>query len=195
MYKKQMLVQRIICYVVLAAAALVFIYSLGLVTDLHYNNFAYYSENPERPKFEGAEIYREIQPFNSQLTAAGIVLILSAVLLFVFSTHSRRRYYIGNYITIALNAVLSIGVAIFGVVNVIKYREMYFRIDFEELERWQGILRKPYSISPFWFDIGFYVFGFVILATLLSLCSLAFKVYVMRGEKKLLAGSEEVTNG
>lgn len=195
MYKKQMLVQRIICYVVLAAAALVFIYSLGLVTDLHFNNFAYYAEDPNYPKFEGAQIYNEIQPFNSQLTAAGIVLILSSVLLFAFGTHSRRRYYIGNYITVALNAVLSVGVAIFGIVNVIKYREMYFQIDFEAFEMWQGILNKPNTLSTFWFDIGFYVFGFVILATLLSLCSLAFKVYVMRGEKKLLAGSEEVTNG
>lgn len=187
-----MLVQRIVCYALLAAAALVFIYSLGLVTDLHYNNFAYYSQNPERPTFEGALLYREIQPFNKQLTTCGLVLLLSAISVFVFGSHSRRRYYIGNYITIGLNAALSIGVSIFGILNVIKYKQQYMQIDFETLEKWQNILKKPYSISPFWFDAGFYVFGFVILIALLSLASLAFKIAVMRGEKKLLDGSKEV---
>lgn len=195
MYKKQMLIQRIISYVVLAAAALVFIYSLGLVTDLHYNNFAYYAENLEKPKVEGSQLFYEIQPFNSQLTTAGIVLILSALLLFVFGTHSRRKYYIGNYITICLNAILSVGVAIFGIINVIKYRAMYFQIDFAELERRQELLKKPFDISSFWFDIGFFVFAFAIFAAVLSLLNLAFKIYVMRGEKKLLSECGEVNNG
>ena len=195
MYKKQMLVQRIVSYLVLAAAALVFIYSLGLVTDLHYNNFAYYAEDPDFPVFEGAEIYKEIQPFNSQLTACGLVLILSAVAILVFGAHSRRKYYIGNYITIVLNAALSIGVSIFGIINVVKYRALYDLIDFEALEMWQKLLSSHYSISPFWFDIGYYVFGFVILVAVISLLSLAFKVYVMREEAKLLDGSKEVNNG
>ena len=46
-----MLVEKIVCFAVLAAAVLVFIYSLGLVTDLHYNNFAYYAEKVGKPKF------------------------------------------------------------------------------------------------------------------------------------------------
>lgn len=190
-----MLVQRIVGYLVLAAAALVFIYSLGLVTDLHYNNFFYYSENPDSPVFEGAEIYREIQPFNSQLTACGLVLILSAVANLIFGAHTRRKYYIGNYITICLNAALSVGVSVFGIINVIKYRALYDQIDFEALKMWQELLKKHYSISPFWFDAGYYVFGFVILVAIISLLSLAFKVYVMREEAKLLEGGKEVNNG
>ena len=192
MYKKQMLTQRIVCFALLAAAVLVFIYSLGLVTDLHYNNFAYYSQNPSKPSFEGALLFREIQPFNKQLTTCGIVLILSALLVFIFGAHSRRKYYIGNYITIALNAALSIGVSVFGIVNVIKYKQEYLKIDFEALKKMQEMLKKPYSISSFWFDAGYVVFGVLILVTLLSLASLAFKIYVMRAEKKLLAGDLEV---
>ena len=195
MYKKQMLIQRIVCYAVLAAAALVFIYSLGLVTDLHYNNFAYYSQNPAKPKFEGALLFREIQPFNKELTTCGIALMLSAVAMFVFGTHKRRKYYIGNYITVALNAVLSLAVSVFGIINVIKYKAEYLKIDFETLEKLQSQMKKHYSISPFWFDAGYFVFGFVILVTLVSLLSLAFKVYVMREEAKLLDGSKEVKNG
>ena len=190
-----MLAQRIICFALLVAAALIFVYSLGIVTDLHYNRFDYYSQDPEYPMFEGAEIYREIQPFNKQLTTAGIVLILSAVLLFVFNTHKRRKYYIGNYVTIGLNAVLTIGISIFGIVNVAKYRAQFLKIDFETLEMMQNALKKPYSISTFWFDIGFYVFAFAILAALFGIANLAFKIYVMHKEKTLLSESEEVSNG
>ena len=186
MYKKQMLTQKIVCYVLLAAAALVFIYSLGLVTDLHYNNFAYYAENPEKPRFEGANIYNEIQPFNKQLTAVGIALILSSVVVFVFGAHKRRKYYIGNYITIGLNSALMIGSSVWGIRNVRIYRQMYDQIDFEKLEKMQGMLKRDYNISPFWFDVGYYVFAFAILAAVLGILNVVFKIIVMRGERKLL---------
>ena len=188
MYKKQMLVQRIVCFVVLAAAALVFIYSLGLVTDLHYNNFAYYSEDPRYPAFEGAEIYSEIQPFNKALTTAGLILILSALLVFVLGSHKRRKYYVGNYIAIGLNSALTIGVSVWGILNVVKYKKMYYEIDFEALERWQELLKKPCDISPFWFNVGFYVFGIAIIAAVLGVLNLVFKVLVMRSERMLLEG-------
>lgn len=186
MYKKQMLFQKIVCFVTLAAAALVFLYSLGLVTDLHYNNFAYYAEDPKYPAFEGAEIYSEIQPFNKQLTAAGIVLILSAVLVFAFSSHKRRKYYIGNYVAIGLNTALTVAVSVWGILNVKKYREMYYLIDFEKLQWYQELLKKPYDISPFWFNAGFFVFGIAIFTAVLCILNLVFKVAVMRGERKLL---------
>ena len=193
MYKKQMLIQQIVCYALLAAAVLVFIYSLGIVTDLHYNNFAMYAEDPQNPWFEGAELYLEIQPFNQQLTTLSIYLILSVLLVFVFGSHSRRKYYIGNYIAIGLNSALTVGVSIWGILNVIKYKAAFMNIDFEALEKWQNQLKKPYSISSFWIDAGYYVFAFAILVSLISLASLAFKIYVMHGEKKLLAEScEEV---
>ena len=181
-----MLVEKIVCFAVLAAAALVFIYSLGLVTDLHYNNFAYYAEKVGKPKFSGADIYNEIQPFNRNLTKAGILLILSALSLFVFGTHKRRKYYLGNYIAIGLNSALTIGVSVWGILNVIKYKAMYNQIDFDELKRWQELLRKPYDISAFWFNVGFYVFGIAILVSVLSILNLVFKVLVMRSERKLL---------
>ena len=183
-----MLAQKIVSFIVLAAAVMVFIYSLGLVTDLHYNNFAYYAEKLDNPRYAGmgAEIYLEIQPFNKQLTTVGIFLILSALLLFVFSTHKRRKYYVGNYVAIGLNSALMIGASVWGIRNVMKYKEMYYLIDFEMLEKYQNILKKPYDISDFWFNVGFYVFGFAILAAVLSVMNLVFKVLVMRGERKLL---------
>ena len=140
MYKKQMLFQRIVCFALLAAAVLVFAYSLGLVTDLHYYDFAYYAEVPGQPKFEGADIYNEIQPFNRQLTAAGIGLILSALLMFIMGCQKRRKYYIGNYVAIGLNTALTVAVSVWGILNVKKYREMYDLIDFEKLQWYQELM-------------------------------------------------------
>ena len=186
MYKKQMLFQRIVCFVLLAAAVLVFAYSLGLVTDLHYFNFAYYAEIPGEPMFEGADIYNQIQPFNRQLTVAGICLILSSLLMFITGCHKRRKYYIGNYVAIGINAAAFIGVSAWGIPNVMKYRAMYDLIDFEAFEMYQNIFKQSSDISPFWFDAGYFVFAFVILVALVSLLNLAFKIYVMRAERKLL---------
>ena len=44
MYKKQMILQRIVCYIVLVAAALVFVYSLGLLTDMYEMKLDYHAE-------------------------------------------------------------------------------------------------------------------------------------------------------
>ena len=55
MYKKQMILQRIVCYVMLIAAALVFVYSLGIMTDMYDSKFAYYAEDIENPMVAGTK--------------------------------------------------------------------------------------------------------------------------------------------
>ena len=51
---------------------------------------------------------------------------------------------------------------------------------------YQKLFKKTYDISDFWFNVGFYVFGIAIFISALSLLNLAFKVFVMRSERKLL---------
>lgn len=194
MYKTQMIIQKIVCFAVLAAAVLVFVYSLGMVTDLHYNNLTLYSEDPESFLYvEGTDIYLKIQPFNKELTAAGLYLILSALLLFIFGSHKRRRYYIGNYAATGINSALTVGVSVWGIRNVALYKEMYNDIDFErlsELQKMFSVDSKPYEPTTFWFDIGFVVFGIAIAVAVLSLISVGFKIYVMCAERKLLKEGE-----
>ncbi|MBO4415406.1 MAG: hypothetical protein J5824_05425 [Lachnospiraceae bacterium] len=59
MYRKQMLMQKIICFIMLASSVVVFAYSLGIMSDL-YESF-YYSirstENPDRNPIAGSLIY------------------------------------------------------------------------------------------------------------------------------------------
>lgn len=192
MYKKQMLFQRIICYALLIAAVLVFVYSLGIMTDL-YDALYLPSEDPENPTVQGAEIYIYMQPFNRQLTAAGIALILSAVALFVTNTHKRRKYYIGNYVTVGINAVLTVVTSVWALINVAEYKEAFLKIDFEALKAESQIVKTLYTESTFWFDISVPVFAILLLVTALSIGNLVFKILLMRGEKRLLEQSGQIS--
>lgn len=192
MYKKQMTLQRITSYILLAAAVLVFVYSLGIMTNLH-DTLALVSTYAEssRNYVKGATIFLEMQPFNRELTTAGIILILSAVALFVFRSNDRRRYYIANYITIGINAVANIAVSIWALINVFAYKAQYLQIDFEKLKTVAEKYDVLYNKSTFWFDASIAVFGFVFLATALSIANLVFKVILMRAEKKLIEEGKE----
>lgn len=192
MYKKQMLFQRIICYALLFAAVLVFVYSLGIMTDL-YDALYLHSEDLENPAVQGAEVYIYMQPFNRQLTAAGIALILSAVALFVTNTHKRRKYYIGNYVTVGINAVLTVVTSVWALINVAEYKEAFLKVDFEALKAESEICKTLYTESTFWFDISVPVFAILLLVTALSIGNLVFKILLMRGEKKLLEQSQKIS--
>ncbi|MBR2930761.1 MAG: hypothetical protein IKC32_05980 [Clostridia bacterium] len=191
MYKKQMTLQRITCYLLLIVAALIFVYSLGIITDL-YDTLRVFSEDPEHPLIEGAEVYMEMQEFNKLFTLFGVLLILSALANMVFGAASRRRYYLSNYITIVLNAVGNVAVSVWAIINIYSYRAQYLEVDFASLE----VLAPLYGIeayqSTFWFDVCPVVFVPVILVSLLSIANLVWKHLLMKGERALLEGSVEV---
>ena len=186
MYKKQMTLQRIVCYLGLVAAALVFVYSLGIMTDLYDNNLGYYAENIENPMVAGTEVYYYMQGFNQQFTTAGIVLILLAASQFVFQNHARRKYYIANYITVIANTVASVAVSVWAVNNIFYYKAQYLLINFEELKEYAEMFGFAFTDSLFWFDVCTFVMGFLLAVTFLNVMNLIWKVLLMKAEKKLL---------
>lgn len=192
MYKKQMILQRIVCYVMLIAAALVFVYSLGIMTDMYDSKFAYYAEDIENPMVAGTEIYYIMQDFNKSLTTAGIVLILLAVSQFLFQNHNRRKYYIANYITVGVNTIAVVGASVWALNNIFTYREMYLQVDFVKLAERAELMKFYWTDSTFWFDISKGVFGILLAATVLNVINLIFKIVVMNAEKKLIAEGKEV---
>ena len=193
MYKKQMTLQRIVCYALLIASVIVFVYSLGLATDLYESLFPYADVTSKRKYVEGADIYYNIQPFNKQLTGAGIALILSAVSLFVFNTHKRRKYYVGNYVTVALNAALNVGVSVWALINVMSFRAQYLLIDFVKLAEQAEKYDTKYIESTLWFDISIPVFAILLVVTLVSIANLVLKIMLMKGERELIMeGAEAV---
>lgn len=193
MYKKQMILQRVVCYAMLVAAVLVFIYSLGIMTDMYECKFAYYAENYETttPKVAGTEIYYLMQNFNKELTSVGIILILLAVSQFLFQNHARRKYYIANYIVVAVNTVAAIFASVWALGEVFTYRKQYLQVDFAAMKERADLMKFPYTDSTFWFDVSVYVFGFLLLVTVLNVLNLCLKVLLMNAERKLIEAGKE----
>lgn len=190
MYKKQMTWQKILCFAALAACGLVFLYSLGLSTDLFDGLFYALPEEDKlatsKVNVPGAEIYYDIQPFNKLLLNNTLILLLGGCLLFLTSTHNRRRYYIGN-------AVSSLGFAAGGVVlslwsheQVEKFKAQFLQIDFEAYAKYAKRRRKEYIDSTFWFDVHYLVFGLLVLVCLALVANYFWKLYLMKAEKKLI---------
>jgi len=190
MYKKQLTLQKILCFAALVACGLVFVYSLGLSTDL-YDGLFY--ALPEEAKLEtakvnvpGAEVYYQIQPFNRALLNSSIVLILVACLLFITSTHSRRRYYIGNAISTFAFAGAGVGVSLWAHQQIEAFKLKFLQIDFETYLKYATKRRKTYIDSTFWFDMHYLVFAVVILVCAALIVNFLWKLYLMKAEKKLI---------
>ena len=194
MYKKQMKFQKIICYLTLIASAIVFIYSLGMMTDI-YGNLYYMVPDPSDMTSEyvsGAHLFYDMQPFNKALTIVSLVLIILAVFLFIMNTHSRRRYYAGNYVSAGLMIVAGIGSSVWGVINVLNYKHLYLTtVDFEALEKYMGMFKREIVDSTMWLDISVVVFGLMIVSCVLLIVNLIWKNKVTKEEKALIAAGKE----
>ncbi len=188
MYKKQMTWQKILCFAALVAGALVFLYALGLSTDLYDGLFyALPEENQiETAKIPGSAIYYNIQPFNRALLNSSIVLILLACLLFITSTHSRRRYYIGNAISTVAFAGAGLGISAWAHGQIGAFKAEFLQMDFEAYQSYATRRRKAYIDSTFWFDAHNLVFILVALVCLALLANFCWKMYLMKAEKKLV---------
>ena len=189
MYRKQMKFQRLVCLATLAASALISIYSLGLVTDL-YDAFYTTMRDPNNiynSKVEGAWIYYDIQPFNHNLTTASLLLIGCSIILFLTNTHSRRKYYLGNYVATLLNAVVSVAISVWGIINISKFRTQFLTtIDFPALKEYAEKWNTLYTESTFWFDIGYVAFGILIAVVVLSIINIVWKKNLMKEESLLI---------
>ncbi len=190
MYKKQLTWQKILCFAALAACGLMFVYSLGLSTDL-YDGLFY--ALPEEAKLEtakinvpGAEVYYQIQPFNRALLNSSIVLLLLACLLFITSTHSRRRYYIGNAVSTFAFAGAGIGVSIWAHQQIELFKAKFLQMDFEAYLKYATRRKKSYIDSTFWFDAHYVVIAVMILVCAALAVNFFWKLHLMKLEKKLI---------
>lgn len=194
MYKKQLVFQRIVCILMLIAAGVVFVYSLGLMTDL-YDSLYSTMMNPDDPletTVEGSVIYYDMQPFNRSLTHVAIGLILVTLVLFITNTHSRRKYYIGNFVAIGLSVVCNVAASIWALIEIAAYKVQYKQIDFEQLQFHSDLWNTYYTNSTFWFDISFAVFGILLIVTVLLVVNLILKLIMMKEEKRLIGSRKDV---
>jgi tetrahydromethanopterin S-methyltransferase subunit F len=114
------------------------------------------------------------------------------LLPFITNTHSRRKYYIANYIAVGISSVANVAAAIWCTINVVKYRNQFLTtVDFEALKEYSEKWNTLYTESTFWFDIGFLACALLIIVTALNIYNLIWKTKLMKEEKQLiLEGSE-----
>ncbi len=188
MYKKQMKMQRIACFLSIAAGALVFLYVLGMMTDLYDMLYTMVPmpDDPSSVKVAGAMIYYDMQGFNRTFLRVAIALLLASCLLFITNTHTRRKYYIGNYAAIGINAVANVAAAIWAHGQIAAFKTQYLTtVDFAQLER-RLSRAGTYTESTFWFDAHLGVFAFSLLAVALLILCAVWKVKLMNDESKLI---------
>lgn len=193
MYKKQLTLQKIVCLLAIGASAVVFVYALGIMTDL-YDSFYSTMMNPNdltQTTVPGSIIYYDMQGFNQALLKASIGLILISCLLFVTNTHVRRKYYIGNYVAVAIHVIANVAVAVWAHLNIQQFRAQFLQVDFEALKAHADLWGTTYTESTFWFDIHYAVFGLVLCINVLLICNTIWKMNLMKEEKHLLDAGKE----
>lgn len=204
MYKKQMKAQKILCLLAVIVAAVLFLYSLGIMTDLYDTLYTTLrirvTENAETGGYivtaedrhvPGATVYKNMQELNQWLVMASIVYILLAVLLFVTNTNVRRRYYIGNYVSIGLFAAASIYIAVYAHPYIEAFKARWLAVDFAALKEYSETYSSTYTESTFWFDLHYGVFALMILAAALLVANAVWKVMLMKEEAKLVEAGKE----
>ena len=187
-----MLFQKIACMLALIAAALVFVYSLGMSTDLYdalARTILYPDYNLDQTSVAGSRVYYDMFSFNQTFTRVSIGLILVTLVLFITNTNVRRKYYIGNYVSAGLFAVAALGVTIWSVPQIMDYKSKFQNnVDFEALKAFSKDWGTLY-IGPndtFWFDISFAVFGFLIFTVVLLVLNVILKILVMKAEQNAI---------
>ena len=150
-----------------------------------------------------ATLYADIQGFNDILMYFGIVIIILGVLLYIAACNRRRNYYISNYIATGVCAGGNIALSVVAIALNIKWLGEFKNVDFaawlqynaDGLANYEGADAEGFthfSDSTLWFNLGFVVYAIVIIASVLLILNLVWKIKLMQGEKKLLNGAATV---
>lgn len=196
MYKKQLVFQKIACLFSVIAAAVSFIYSLGMMTDIYDCLYSTIRDpsNPALDRVAGARIYLDMQPFNKDFVLLSIGLILIACLLFLTNTHSRRKYYIGNYVATGLYSVAAVALSVWSAVQVQAFKVQYMTtVDFEALKKYSEMMKTPYIDNTFVLDVHMGVVVVLILSVVVLIGNAVWKVKMMKEENSLIKAGEEAT--
>ncbi len=197
MYRKQMTLQRVLCILFIVAGVLVFVYALGFMTD------AYDMLNPLDKKNKTEEITRlmtDMDLFDRDLVKIGIGLILVSLCLLLTNTHTRRKYYISNYIATGLVFIASCGASVWAHQQITELRTRYYSgiIDFPAVEKALDPhpgRRAPLGVfteSAFWFDVHYFVFGILLITAVLLILNAIWKSILMKRERETLSANKGV---
>ena len=207
MYKKQLKIQKIVCLLALVVAVILFLYTLGIMTDLYdslystlrirveedANSATGYTVTATERSVAGSMVYFNMQAFNKVFVNYSLVYIVLSALLFVTNTSTRRKYYISNYVSIGLVTAASLYIPIFAHPYIEIFKAQWLQLDFKALEDYAATYGTMYTESTLWFDLHYFVFALMILVAVAMVAMCAWKIVLMREERKLVEAGKKVT--
>lgn len=188
MYKKQLTAQKLLCLAAIIVCAIFFLYTLGVMTDL-YDSLYDTMRNPSnvyQTDVPGSIVYYNMQEFNRYFLMYSIVQLLLGAFLFITNTHSRRRYYIGNYVATGLFAAGAVANTIFGHHYLAIFKAQFLEVDFAALKEHAELWGMRYTESTFWFDLHYAVFALLLLVSALLVANAVWKKNLMKEEEQLI---------
>lgn len=197
MYKKQLGFQKFVCMFAVCVSVIWFIYSLGMITDIHdaLRFTIRDAAHPENSKVAGSILYYDMQPFNKLFLEVSIALVLLSCLLYLTNTHSRRKYYVGNYVATILYSVASVATIIWSHIHINAFKWQFLNtVDFEALKEQSEMFSNiVYTESTALLDAHLLVAALALLATAGLVANMFWKMSVMRGEQELINTGKEAT--
>ena len=188
MYKKQMTAQKLLCMAAIIVSAIFFLYTLGIMTDL-YDSLYDTMRNPNnvsQTDVPGSIVYYNMQEFNRMFLLYSIGQILLGLLLYITNTHSRRRYYIGNYAATGLFVAGGVYNAWFAHTYIEIFKAQFLKVDFAALKEHADMWGTLYTESTFWFDLHYLVFALLLIVCVLLVVNAVWKTQLMKDEAKLI---------
>ena len=216
MFRKQMMFQRLLCILMIVVSVVVFIYALGFMTDANdmiaSAALGYEPDHNESDEVK-AEIARKKEPlrpfleqmnlFNRDFVRAAIGLILVSLILLLTNTHTRRKYYISNFIATLVNACTAVVISVWAHGRITSLKNEYYsgKIDFEFIKMTCDDFVNNrdvksvnvYTESAFWFDVHYYIFGALLLLAAILILNAVWKSFLMKNEKHALATGKAVS--
>ncbi len=187
MYKKQLRFQKIICLLAIIVAAVWFVYSLGFITTIYDQMGTAGSIVP------GAQLYKDMQPFNKQFNTYSLYVLLVSLLLLITNTQVRRKYYVSNYIATGVNVIAAVAMPIYVYPQISKFAHLYkTTVDFDMLKMWCEMKGIKFSTSTWLLDLNVVIGAISILVAIGLVVNVIWKISLMRGEKKLIDEGKEV---
>jgi hypothetical protein len=193
MYRKQLRLQKQVCLLAMISGVCVFLYALGIMTDLYDTLYSTMMNSADLTQTDvpGSIVYYNMQMFNSVFLRYSIVLILCACLLYITNTHTRRKYYIGNYAAIGIFTAANLYVAIWAHPYIEIFKQQFLRVDFAALKAHAELWKTAYTESTFWFDVHYAVFALSLLASAALVANAVWKARLMKQEAELIGKGKE----
>ncbi len=175
--------QKILTLALLIFAAVCFVFSIGIATDMYG---LYLSSAVSY--FDGINLFQEIQPYNRLAVIFSIILVVCCVLPYIFATNKRRLYYLDNYISSGVQGGFFVFWGIYILINSITFKTRFLtEIDFAAYKETAELFQFKYSESTFFFDAGIVLAVFCFVAAGLVVLNVLWKVKIMKKENEILA--------